>query len=272
MSFTFQGNPTLRLTYSTPNLREGDLGIQTAKWEGDATVKVKDEHGKKWRVGFAQLLEMNTMQAVYEKHTRSEVLIGNATMPILDSDGTVNYRPFYDDSTANGDKRPHDVETSIGVPEKLARVKMWDEPESDYPWWFNHDETDPLIEFIMNLKFSTYIVARDITGGSSDNGPYVMKILKQWSVMLDRRYEFTVVKKTGGGPLKADLTKSGCKVINPSRQPMVMGSTRGFPKNSAAIMAGSVANDVFADDDKLTGKRHVGSLVKSRAAMWGGTV
>jgi hypothetical protein len=53
---------------------------------------------------------------------------------------------------------------------------------------------------------------------------------------------------------------------------MVMGSTRGFPKNSAAIMAGSVANDVFADDDKLTGKRHVGSLVKSRAAMWGGTV
>ena len=274
MSLEIMGNPSLVLTYSNPNLREADLGVQTASWDGDASVKVKDENGKKWRIGFAQILKKNMMQAVYTKHVRSEVLVNGATMPVLDSDGTTNYRPFYDDNTATDvNARPKDVETSVLHPESTVRVKMWDEPESDYDWWFNNDETDPLREFVMNQEFTTYVLARDITGGSLDNGPYTtdtVKILCQWSVILDRRYEFTVVKKTGGGPLRADLTKTKCVIINPSRQPTVIRSTHQLPKNYATIFGGQVANDVFVDHDTTTGAKRLGEFVKSRAAIYGG--
>lgn len=270
MSFRFIGNPTLVLKYSTPNLKEDEVGIQTARWKGDAKVEVKDEHGKKWRIGFAQLLEKNMMQAVYTKHKRSEVLTNGNSMPVLDSDGTANYRPFYDDNTAdNVHMRPKDVETTLAQPTVVAQVRMWDEPESPYEWWFDGDETDPLREFVMNLEFSTYIVARDITAGSLDAGPYTMKILRQWSVILDRRYEFTVVKKTGGGPLRADLTKTKCAIRNPMRNPLVANSSTGFPKNWETIFQGKVANEVFIDHDALIAAKTVGEFVKSRVAQLG---
>jgi hypothetical protein len=271
MSFSFIGNPSLTLAYSTPNLTETNIGIQTAKWQGDARVNVKDEHGTKWRIGFAQLLEKNMMQAVYRNHVRSEVLVNGASMPVLDSDGTANYRPFYDDNTATDiGNRPKDVETTVNNSEQVVRVKMWDEPESDYDWWFNNDENDPIEEFVMNLKFSTYILARDITNGSLDNGPYTVKILKQWAVQLDRRYKFTVVKKTGGG-LRADITQSKCVILNPSRQPSVSPSSHQFPQNVDAIFSGQVANDVFVDHDTVSGAKRIGMNVRRLAAMFGGT-
>lgn len=271
MSFRFIGNPTLVLKYSTPKLKERSVVVQTAQWEGDAKVEIKNEHGKKWRIGFAQLLEKNMMQAIYTKHKRSEVLTNGNSMPVLDSEGTANFRPFYDDNTVDDvHMRPKDVETSLAQPTAVVQLKMWDEPESPYPWWFNGDETDPLREFVMNLQFSTYIVARDITGGSLDVGPYVMKILRQWSVILDRRYEFTVVKKTGGGPLRADLTKTKCVVRNPMRNPAVANSSVGFPQNHVAIFQGKVANAVFVDHDAQIAAKSVGEFVKSRAARFGG--
>ncbi len=275
MKFEFIGNPTLKLKYSIPNLKENRIGVQSAQWQGDAKVKAiwKEvaDNGKKWRIGFAQLLEMNTMQAVYKKHTRSEILISGKSMPVLDSDPNENYRPFYDDNTATDvHNRPKDVQTSSAAPESVVQLRMWDEPESKYPWWFNNDEADPIQEFVMNLKFSTYIVARDITSGEGIHDPFILKILYQWSVMLDRRYEFTVVKKTGVGPLKADLTKSKCIVKNPSRQPFVAPSSHEFPKNYEMIFQGPVANEVFTDNDTLTAEKRVGEFVKSRRALFGG--
>jgi hypothetical protein len=270
--FSFNGNPSLVLKYSDPNLRAADLGVQTAQWRGKAGVKVKNENGKTWRIGFAQLLEKNMMQAIYTKHKRSEVLISPATMPVLDADDNPAYRPFYDDNTASkAINRPKDVSTTVGQPEIDVEVGMWDEPESDYDWWFNGDATDPLVEFVMSLQFSTYIVARDITNGGGINDPFVLKILRQWDVVLDRRYEFKVVRDTTQPGLKADLTKTTCTIKNPARQPFVNAvNTPEFPKNSTFIFKGSVANDVFTDEDTGIAERSVGELVKARKAMFGG--
>ncbi|MCO8122749.1 hypothetical protein NHH03_13460 [Stieleria sp. TO1_6] len=273
MSFELVGNPTLKLKYSNPNLKKHRVGVQTAEWDGRARVKVKNDHGKKWRIGFVQLLEKNMMMAVYKKTKRSEILLPGKSMPVLDADDNHAYRPFYDDNTVSLEMQPKDVQTSIGTPEKTASIRMWDEPESQYKWWLNDDETNPLEEFVMNLEFSTYIVARDITAGSGIHDPFSLVILKQWSVVLDRRYEFTVVKDAASLPgiPRADLTKTKCVVKNPMRQPFVVDSTRGFPQNANTIFQGAVANDVFTDDDTLINKKSVGEFVKARAAMWGGT-
>lgn len=272
MSFEFVGNPTLRLKYSDPNLSPDEVGVQTAEWSGAATVKVKNEHGKKWRIGFAQLLNKNMMMAIYKKTKRSEVLLSGKSMPVLDSDDNHAYRPFYDDNTAQLAYQPKDVQTSPTTPEVSVAIGMWDEPESEYDWWLNNDESNPLQEFVMSLQFTTFILARDITAGSGIHDPFDLRILAQWSVVLDRRYEFNVVKKsTIVGALKADMSKTKCVIRNPMRQPFVTPQKHEFPKNVVSIFQGPVANDVFTDDDQPLKGKMVGELVKSRAALWGGT-
>lgn len=271
MSFEFIGNPTLTLKYSDPNLLADDIGVQSAQWRGNATVRVKNEHGKKWRIGFAQLLEKNMMMAVYTKTKRSEVLIPPASMPVLDADDNPDWRPFYDDDGNGLANQPKDVQTTPGHPQVDTAIRMWDEPESHYDWWHNDDATDPLREFIMSLTFSTYIIARDITNGAGINDPFVVRILKQWDVVLDRRYEFQVVKNTSQPGLKADLLKTKCLIKNPMRQPFVKERHQHeFPKNPEFIFKGKVANDVFTDQDDSIKTKTVGEFVKSRAAMFGG--
>jgi len=272
MSFEFIGNPTLTLQYSDPNMADDDVGIQSAQWSGKAAIRVKNEHGKKWRIGFAQLLEKNMMMAVYTKTKRSEVLIPPASLPVLDSDDNANYRPFYDDDSVQESMQPKDVQTTLATPQRDVAIKMWDEPESHYDFWCNNDATDPLTEFVMSLQFSTYIVARDITHGAGINDPFILKILKQWDVVLDRRYEFKIVRDTSKPGFKADLLKTQCVIKNPMRQPFVKQSLLyEFPKSPDFIFKGSVANDVFEDEDQPLNAKMVGSFVKGRAAMFGGT-
>lgn len=273
MSFEFVGNPKLSLTYSDPNLKSTSIGVQTAEWDGSAQVKVKNDHAKKWRIGFCQLLEKNMMMAVYAKTKRSEILLPGKSMPVLDADDNPNYRPFYDDDSVAIGMQPKDVQTSVGKPEVSVIINMWDEPESHYPWWLGNKLDNPLKEFVMSLAFSTYIIARDITAGSGKHDAFNITILKQWYVVLDRRYEFDVVKDpvSPNNSPRADLLKTKVTIKNPQRQPFVSESTRGFPKNATTIFQGPVANDVFKDDDQPLNKKMVGELVKSRAAMFGGT-
>lgn len=269
MSFSFVGIPSLKLTYTDPNLTAKGIGVQSAKWRGDALVRVQNDHGNLWRSGFVQLLEKNMMMAVYTKTKRSEVLIPPATIPVLDSDDNHNYRPFYDDDTAQPAMQPKDVQTSTGTPSVEAAIRLWDEPESDYEWWSKNDITDPLTEFVMSLQFSTYIVARNITNGAGINDPFNLVILKQWHVVLDRRYEFQVVRDTTKPGFKADLAKTKCVIKNPMRQPFVnLSHQMSFPQNANFIFQGSVANDVFTDVDQPIKAKSVGELVKSRAAMF----
>lgn len=270
MSFEFVGNPTLKLKYSDPNLTANDVGVQTAEWDGKANVTVSNEHGKKWRVGFAQLLERNMMMAIYKKTKRSEILLPGRSMPVLDADANPNYRPFYDDNSVTLAHQPKDVETTPVQPQKAIAIQMWDQPESHYAWWLNNDLDNPLEEFVMNLQFSTYIVARDITNGGGIHDPFILKILKQWHVVLDRRYEFKVVKTAGGGALTADLTKTKCVIRNPMRQPFVTTSAHQFPKNAETIFQGPVANDVYIDDDQPLKGKAMGEFVKSRRELFGG--
>ncbi len=96
MSIELIGTPSLTLKYSDPNLAADEVGVQTAQWDAKAKVKVKDEQGKKWRIGFVQVLHKNTMIAVYKKTKKSEVLKPGKALPILDAPDETNDRPFYD--------------------------------------------------------------------------------------------------------------------------------------------------------------------------------
>jgi|GEM_PF-5125788 len=271
MSFSFTGNPKLTLTYSDPELEPDHILLKSAQWSGSATVNVKNENSKKWRIGFVQLLEKNMMQAIYTKHKCSLILINHASMPVLDAHVNPDYRPFYDDYKADWESRPKDVQTSSAQPEVAVPIKMWDEPDISYAWWYNNDGTDPLTEFIMSLQFSTYIVARDITKGGGITDTFDLMILKQWSVLLERRYLFTVnAAVSTSSTLKADLTKTKWEIKNPSLKPSVWEpDQKGFPKNADFIFKGKVANKVFTSDIQTINAKSSGEFVKSRKTLFG---
>src|SRR5262245_29344232 len=259
MTVELAGIPKLKLKYSDPNITPNKVGIQSAQWEGRATVKVKGEAGKTFRIGFVQILEKNTMMAIYQKTKKLEVLIGGASLPVLDGTKNLGYRPFYD-------KAPNtkDVVVAQAAPpnsEQSVDTTMWDEPESSYKWFHNNDPTDALTEFIMFLQFSTYVAVRDISNGIGL--PILLQPLYQWHVVLDRRYKFDVAPAAlGGGVLGADLTNTSWTVENPQRTPFVQKvESMQAPPN--AIMTGLVANQVFKDDVQPTGKVTVGESIKS---------
>ena len=271
MAIELTSVPTLNLTYKDPDIRAADVGIMSATWAGDARVKVTGEKDKKFRIGFVQLLEKNVMQAIYAKNTRSEVLIAPATMPILDADDTNRYRPFYDNHTSAAKYKPQYVHQTVDGHTSNRRVQMWDEPESEYEWYFNNEADNPLEEFVMNLVFSTYVVARDITAGKGRYDPYNLQILKQWAVVLDRRYGFnTVAGPVVGGVRHCDPLRTNFTLKSHSVAPSVTPTKRGFPLNADAIFQGDVANNVFADHDTARNKFSAGENVKALAAKFGG--
>ena len=259
---------SLVLRYSDPNLTSTEVGVQSAQWRGNAHVRVKDEQGKKWIVGFVQVLHKNVMTAVYKKTKVSEILKASKSLPVLDGpDDDPDYdRPFYD----NVGEGAVEVNTPAGAAagiQSSAVIKLWDEPESHFDWWYNDDPTDPLEEFHMFLTFSTYIGARDVTAGLLP--PMKMTWLRQWDVVLDRRYKFDLHRDSTQATLQANLGRTTCRAENPQKQPFVINHDFRIEAPANSVLTGPVANDVFTDDIKPVGQRQVGEGIKSIAARFG---
>jgi len=267
MSVKLNGTPTLQLTYMDPILAADEVKVQSAKWDGGASVCVKDEQGKRWRIGFVQVLHKNVMTALYTKTKKSEMLTGGSKLPVLDGPDGTDWRPFYDKSPET--KEVNMAPTAGAGTQQIVQTIMYDRPNSAYDWWHNDDATDPLQEFIMYLTFATYIAARDVTGGAGINHPMKMVFPHQWDVVLDRRFKFKVVRGGATDPPRADLTKTKWSVENPSRVPAVHSHPFILiPDN--ALLTGKIANDVFRDDIANINAIQVGEGVRALASKFGG--
>ena len=230
---------TLNVSPSDPNKHGKAVGVQSAKWLGNACVRFTNEQGRKFQVGFVQVMEINVMQALYTRTKKTEVLKSGYTLPIRDGSRKVNKLPFYETPAAGYTIPNNDYQ---------VHISMSDEPESDYDWWHNNDRTDPLTEFVMSMRFQTYVAARDITAGFQLTDPWIMHFLKQWTVTLDRRIEFNVVARAGGP--KADLNETtGTKVeiINPNRFAQVGEVPNIRAPAESLLKSDKVANDAFED-------------------------
>ena len=123
MSFEFVGHPTLVLKYSAPNLKAAKVGVQSAQWDGKATVPVKNEHRRK--------LAHWVRPVPREEHDDGDLCQDQALrgfdptglMPVLDADDNHNYRPFYDDDSVDMASQPKDVETALATPQVDVAVK-----------------------------------------------------------------------------------------------------------------------------------------------------
>jgi hypothetical protein len=295
MSITLVGKPELKLTYADPRLKSGQVFIRSAEWEGKATFKVTDEFGKTWRIGWVQVLEKNVITAIYKKTIKDEALIPgklpNNELPVLDSYDNIPpmERPFYDKvdpqetHLVTMGPRPRGA---AGPSVQQGVTTMYDQPESSYPWWHNGDRTDPLEEVVMNLQFSTWIAARDVTSAVPATPPAPARrhfwqrrrnapppapvtpqllLLAQWSVVLDRRFTFEVVEDSDV-PLKADLTQTTWDVVNPTRQPVVL-RVQNPSQPPAVVWTHPVANEVMVDRIRARGAAHVGTLISQRQKL-----
>jgi hypothetical protein len=145
-----------------------------------------------------------------------------------------------------------------------------DELESPCEWYFNDEADNPLEEFVINLVFSTYVVARDITAGEGRYDPYNLQILKQWVVVLDRRYGFnTVAGPVVGGARHCDPMQTKFTLTSHSVMPSVVPTKRGFSLNAHALFQADVANNVFTDHDTARNKFSAGKNIKALAAKIG---
>ena len=240
MSTEIVGQPSLFLKDVDPvfKIKPGSkkVEIQSAEWDGRARVRVKDEQGKKWQIGFVQVLHKNEMVAVYKKTKYAEVLTAGASLPILDGPEEVDHRPFYDGPPEM--KEVQMLANAAPGAETIVETEMYDAPVSDYDLFHNGDPTDPLEEFVMFLTFSTYVAARNITAGSA--AQMNLRLLFQWDVVLDRRYRFDLT----------DPAKPKTKADNMNyRQPLILKPVN-ILRPTDSLLRGQVANEVFKDEVK----------------------
>ena len=259
------GKPFLSIKYVEPSL-DDDMPLALARvleWQGEASVRVMNEADRWLRIGFVQLLNTNTVEATYTTHRWRESLNPGRSMPLLDGPGGSAFRPFYDhDKAPKVLYRPKDVLLDAGGRADV-KVGMWDRPGAGFDLFYGHDSNDPLVELHIHQSFSTYVVVRDITDGDGINDAYDVRILKQWSVLVDRRISCKVV----GTFAALDRQRTTFKVHNPEKAPVVeeiSEQRQSFPPNVNAIFRAAVANGAFTQVASATDKVHKGDLVKAR--------
>jgi hypothetical protein len=265
------GRPFIRIQYVEPSL-DPDFPLAVARvleWRGEATVRVMNEAGRWLRIGFVQLMNTNTVEATYTRNRWREVLKPGRDMPLLDGPGGWDYRPFYDnDGAANHVHRPKDVDLVAGQSMDV-KVGMWDRPGAGFDLFHQQMQNDPLLELHIHQSFSTYVVVRDITDGDGINDDYDIRILKQWSVVVDRRIACNVV----GTPSNLDRQGTRFKVLNPEKVPNVEEISvhrQALPPHVSAVFRGAVANEAFQQVSSPLDTVSKGGLVKARMATFTG--
>jgi hypothetical protein len=258
MSIDIIGKPSLFLQYVDPvfDIPNQRVVIKSSLWNGRANVRVRNEQGKKWRIGFVQVLHRNEMVALYKDTRVEEVVNPGHSLPILDGPNDAKYRPFYDGPPEM--KKVKIAANAAQGTEQTVETTMYDAPESPSRWYHNNDVNNPLQEFIMFLTFSTYIVAQDYTGGK--NPPLVLRILKQWDVVLDRRFRFDFTN-----PLQP---RTIIDSVN-ARQPLISMPPQ-FDRPSDTLLMGAVANMIFAYQTTPRQNVRVSQSVRGIAARFGG--
>lgn len=262
----------LNLQYVNPQKFVDSVDVRPASWIAQASVTVQNEIGRTWRVGFVQILTHNLVRATYANTEVSEVVTPGANLPVLDGPNSVTHRPFYDDNTATPIERPKDYTNTALAPAQTQQMAMYDRPRSRFAWYHNGALADPLQEVQMNLQFTTFVLARDITMGAGIGAPYTVQVLKEWTVQLQRRYYFNVQAGLNiAGQQMAHIGQTTFRVANPNQRPMIMNTNRGLPANAHGIFTGQIANNVFGLGTTPRNRvRPRGNVVQGLAQIYGG--
>lgn len=176
--------PTYKLKKPTEDA--DDVTLTFAQWVCDASVEVSNEAGKEFQIGFVQVLyecEMvNTYETKFLKRTVSP-------LPILDSD--LGMFPWYDDDLQDTPK----VQGTAGT--VTAQCSMGDAPEHGFPWYEipGAPGTNPLINIRHRMKFKTWLVVRDITGGARPRR--FAAVLAQFGYVVEASFNVVVTNPLG---------------------------------------------------------------------------
>jgi hypothetical protein len=258
MPVTLVGQPRLRLSNISPIVYSNYVDIRVALWEGTAKIAIDSEYKKTWRIGWVQVVEKMTMTATYRRTILYQAVkpgkLPNDKLPALDSFAGIQYRerPFYNNLTERSNSRTYQVTPgppapprrpgAAAVPSKPSEwtVAMVDRPGGKYDLWLDNDEDDPLEEFLMSLRFTTWVAARDLTSVTLENEELVL--LAQWTIALDRKYTFTVVKDSNSSSLQMDSSRTRWIEAIPTNEPIVLRVSTMTPP-PAVVWKKDVANE-----------------------------
>jgi len=149
MSFQLAQAFSPSYTVLKPEELADKVQVRGASWDSSATVRISNEPGRSFKVGFVQVLYESELIATYETNTLSR----EYKLPVLDSDPGMF--PWYEDSVTDS---PEVTGTNGDV---LAIARIVDRPSSGLLWYLNGDVDNPLLNVKWRKKFKTWLVVRD---------------------------------------------------------------------------------------------------------------
>jgi hypothetical protein len=261
----------LSLTQPEPNLHNRKMGVQSATWDGIASIRFVDEQGKIWRAGFAQVLTESRFTALYTKTRVDEVPKAGIQLPVLDGTIKPDWKPFYYSKPKTGGGS-QEISIPANAPAGLAgaqtaTVTMWDEPESEYDWCWDNDLDDTLEEVEMHLRFSTWVAARDMA--RTVRGNPAITVLAEWSVLVKRRFKIKKLPALVPSPDGPQLDKD--EVVVEVENPTVVPEILRVPHPQQlpdGIWTQVTANSAFEDRaTERTKKAPVSQSIQGRKLM-----
>jgi hypothetical protein len=193
-------NPTY-----TPGKPEEDanvLRVRSLEWSARASVRIDNEVGKKFKVGFVQVLYESELVATYEQHTLKRVY---SPLPVLDSDPGMF--PWYDDGTV------YSPEIDVTTPSVTVEATLYDRPQSGLAWYFDAPgTTDPLRSIYWRKKFKTWLVVRDITNLPATRT--FAAVLAEFDTVLELDFNVFVAEALQPGKIKRCFLATGMNKKN----------------------------------------------------------
>ncbi|MBL8112926.1 MAG: hypothetical protein JNK60_08590 [Acidobacteria bacterium] len=206
-----------------PLEQAGGLALQLAEWDSAALVEITNEPGKKFKVGFVQVLFDNEVVATYKSHI---LTVSCAPLPVLDSDPGM--LPFYEADVAYSPE----VDGAVGT--VRAEAKIYDSPEDPFDWYKAPGTANPLINVRYRLKFKTWLVVRDITGPLTQS---FAAVLTQFNYVLEAGFNVDVTRPLG----------SRCGFATGSEKPNKPDLVSPTTPIHACVWKDVVANDCLSE-------------------------
>jgi len=242
LSIEIISGPFVTARYVDPEPRGEDVVVAGGEWEAKATLRVKNEQGKKWRIGFVQVLQKNDVTATYEQHFVDEVRLDGQEFPILDGPKNPTSRPFYDKGPPNLSDVEMPANASLGTYQDVT-IQLYDRPSTPFQWYL-HGQDDPLEAVRCSFKFSIYVVAHDRTEGAPA-GSFLF--LHQTNIKLKRAFLFEAAPRPKQDPLHGPNTK--ITVEEPGMEPAIKNRGADIKRPADPLLMGIVANQGVGHKD-----------------------
>ncbi|HEY1288196.1 MAG TPA: hypothetical protein VGF58_07715 [Burkholderiales bacterium] len=187
--------PTYKLT--KPVESADNVTLNCAKWDTSASVLIRNEPNRRFKVGFIQVCFEVEDMVTYElpSHLRRAGLsvIGHdvfqklSKSPVNDSDP--NMLPWYEDST------PYSPEVNGTAGDVLAQAKMDDHPTWQIPWILKSPAAEHMLEISHRRKFKNWLAVQDLAAPQGANS--IVKVLSQFNYTFEIKCKVDTSKPLG---------------------------------------------------------------------------